>query len=152
VDQIEEDSAAGAGCRKWALWIWEDQRGLTRLLDQTAIGSRVADWGRNRIQGDTRTWIVGGYNVAGFSESGFGDSDRRAAGPFLSVRFKFDRDWGLLKRQPQRPCGRMLYHQAAGPRLCRDTPAHHRRDHRAGGPSASTRLRRHGWQRSRCRL
>jgi hypothetical protein len=78
--------------------------GLTlRLLDQPTIGSRVSGLGAETGYKATKDlWIVGGYNMTGFSESGFGDSDRRAAGPFLSVRFKFDEETlgGLLKRQP----------------------------------------------------
>ncbi|HEY3174337.1 MAG TPA: hypothetical protein VGK94_01110 [Candidatus Polarisedimenticolia bacterium] len=76
--------------------------GLTlRRLDQTTIGSRLTGLGAETGYCVTKDlWVVGGYNVTGFTESGFGDSDRRAAGPFLSVRFKFDEETlaGLSKR------------------------------------------------------
>ncbi len=38
------------------------------------------------------TWLVGGYNVTGLSDADFGDGDRRHAGPFFAVRFKFDEE------------------------------------------------------------
>src|SRR5262249_718038 len=68
--------------------------GLTvRALEQPTISSRLSGFGVGsgcRLVKDT--WLVGGYNVTGFSEAGFGDSDQRSAGPFLTVRFKFDED------------------------------------------------------------
>jgi hypothetical protein len=35
-------------------------------------------------------WFVGGYNVTGFSDQRFPDGERRAQGPFVTLRFKFD--------------------------------------------------------------
>ncbi|HET9482214.1 MAG TPA: hypothetical protein VFP98_10710, partial [Candidatus Polarisedimenticolia bacterium] len=64
-----------------------------RRLDQPGSGSIVTGFG---IEGGYNLvrdlWFVGGFNVTGFAEPGFGDSDRRAAGPFLTVRFKFDEE------------------------------------------------------------
>ena len=36
--------------------------------------------------------MVTGYNLTGFTTSGFSDTERRAAGPFLTIRFKFDEE------------------------------------------------------------
>jgi uncharacterized repeat protein (TIGR01451 family) len=68
--------------------------GITaRVMEQVTTGSRVTGLG---LEGGYRlvrdTWLVGGYNFTGLSEADFGDGDRRNAGPFFAVRFKFDEE------------------------------------------------------------
>lgn len=83
-----------------------------RLLRQAATGSRVTGIG---VEGGWQVlpdvWLVGGYNVTGFGETGFGDGERRNAGPFLTARFKFDEETlvGLSRRLSAAPA-------APGPR------------------------------------
>lgn len=81
-----------------------------RVLDQLATGITVTGLGFEggfRIARDT--WLVGGYNITGFEESGFGDNDRRSIGPFFSVRFKFDEETivGLTRRGENDDLGRV---------------------------------------------
>ena len=68
--------------------------GLTvRYLNQPTIGTNLFGAGIEtgyRVTNDL--WVVGGYNLTGFSQKGFGDADKRETGPFLSVRFKFDEE------------------------------------------------------------
>ena len=49
--------------------------------------------------------MVTGYNLTGFVTTGFGDSERRAAGPFLTIRLKFDEESlvGLSRSLTRRP-------------------------------------------------
>ncbi len=64
-----------------------------RFLDQITTSSRLTGLGLEagyRVVKDMM--LVAGYNIAGFKAGGFGDGDLRDAGPFLSVRFKFDEE------------------------------------------------------------
>ena len=64
-----------------------------RLLDQPAAGAVTRGYGaEGGYQIARDLWMVAGYNVTGFSTVGFGDTDRRTAGPFLTLRFKFDEE------------------------------------------------------------
>lgn len=71
-------------------------------------------------------WAVAGYNITGFSDEKFPDGDRRAQGPFLSLRFKFDESLfaGLIDRPEGERAPRLAEEQE------RDEPA----SGRAGSP------------------
>jgi len=68
--------------------------GLTlRRMRQVATSTSVSGLGAEAgFQMMRDTWVVAGYNFTGFEADGFGDQDRRSAGPFLSLRFKFDEE------------------------------------------------------------
>ncbi len=59
-----------------------------RQTEQTAHGSGL----EVGYLAAKNLWVVGGYNVTGFSASGFPGADRTDAGPFVSLRFKFDEE------------------------------------------------------------
>ncbi|HKY32057.1 MAG TPA: hypothetical protein VJV23_05925 [Candidatus Polarisedimenticolia bacterium] len=62
-----------------------------RVLDEHSAGSSATGFGVEagcRLAKDL--WAVGGYNLTGFDDKGFLDADRRAGGPFFTLRFKFD--------------------------------------------------------------
>ncbi|HET6372263.1 MAG TPA: hypothetical protein VFG76_03085, partial [Candidatus Polarisedimenticolia bacterium] len=72
-----------------------------RFMNQITGRSTVTGFGlESGFRAMKDMWVIGGYNLTGFKENGFGDTDRRSAGPFLSVRFKFDEETvlGLAKK------------------------------------------------------
>lgn len=66
--------------------------GLTgRLLRQAATETVLTGAGvESGFLVGKDLWLVAGYNVTGFSDERFPDGERRARGPFVSLRFKFD--------------------------------------------------------------
>ncbi len=62
-----------------------------RLLRQASTGTALTGMGvESGFLLAKDLWVVGGYNVTGFSDRRFPDGERRSQGPFLSLRFKFD--------------------------------------------------------------
>jgi hypothetical protein len=63
----------------------------TRLLRQAATGTTLMGYGaESGVMVAKDLWLVAGYNVSGFSDTRFPDGEKRAKGPFISLRFKFD--------------------------------------------------------------
>ncbi len=99
--RLARDAFDGSDVRTYTE-IWES-RALVDLAKRTTAGVTV----RFLRQPATQTaltgvgvetgymvardlWAVAGYNITGFSDAKFPDGDRRAQGPFFSLRFKFD--------------------------------------------------------------
>jgi len=75
-----------------------------RLMEQPGVNSTLMGWGvESGVRVATDLWLVGGFNVTGISTSGFADSERREAGPFFTMRFKFDESTllGLARALPR---------------------------------------------------
>lgn len=85
-------------------------------------------------------WFVGGYNVTGFSDQRFPDGERRAQGPFVTLRFKFDETLfgGLTAREGGRETPSPIPDQAStGSRETNAVPADQGAASSTGAPSTS---------------
>jgi hypothetical protein len=76
-----------------------------RVMEQPGVDTALTGWGlESGVRVGNDLWLVAGYNVSGFSAAGFADAERREAGPFLTMRFKFDEQTLLgFAQSTQRP-------------------------------------------------